>query len=147
MYTRRTLLALLGASLASPALANRPEIYKGNNNVAVNGYDVVGYFTDSAHVQGRPDFKTDWMGATWQFANAASRDLFAATPEAYAPQYGGHCAYAASKGALASSVPEAWTIVDGKLYLNFSLGVRDLWRRDIAGNIALADGFWPGLHA
>ncbi len=146
MITRRTALALIGATFASPAFANRAEIYKGNNNVAVNGYDVVGYFTEGAHVQGSPEFSSDWMGATWHFASAENRDLFATTPEAYAPQYGGHCAYAASKGALASTVPEAWTIVDGKLYLNFSLGVRDLWRRDIAGNIALADGFWPGLH-
>ena len=147
MITRRTALALLGATIASPAWANRPEIYKGSNNVAVNGYDVVGYFSEGTHVQGSPDFSADWMGATWQFASAEHRDMFAATPEAYAPQYGGHCAYAASKGALASTVPEAWTVVDGKLYLNFSLGVRDLWRRDITGNIALADGFWPSLHA
>jgi len=147
MITRRTALALIGATIASPALANRPEIYKDSNNVAIDGYDAVGYFTDEAHVQGLANFSTDWMGATWQFANAANRDMFAANPEAYAPQYGGHCAYAASKGALASSVPEAWTIVEGKLYLNFSLGVRDIWRRDIAGNIALADGFWPELHA
>ena len=147
MITRRTALALIGATMASPALANRPQIYKGNNNVAVNGYDVVGYFTEGTHLQGQPEFSADSMGATWQFASAENRDLFIATPEAYAPQYGGHCAYAASKGALASSVPEAWTIFEGKLYLNYSLGVRDLWRQDIAGNIALADGFWPSLHA
>ncbi|MBL1435970.1 MAG: YHS domain protein [Rhodobacteraceae bacterium] len=147
MITRRTALALMGATIASPVLANRPEIYKGHDSVAVNGYDVVGYFTDGAHVQGLPEFSTDWMGAIWQFSNAANRDMFAANPEAYAPQYGGHCAYAASKDALASTVPEAWTIVGGKLYLNFSLGVRDLWRQDISRNIALADGFWPGLHA
>ena len=147
MITRRTALALLGATFAGPALANRPEIYKGSNNVAVNGYDIVGYFTDETHLQGRPDFTTEWMGAIWQFASAENRDTFASNPETYAPQYGGHCAYAASKGALASTVPEAWTIVDGKLYLNYSLGVRDIWRQDIAGNIALADSFWPSLHA
>jgi len=147
MITRRTALALMSASIASPALANRPQIYKGNNNVAVNGYDVVGYFSEGTHVQGAPEFSAEWTGAVWQFASAHNRDLFAAAPERYAPQYGGHCAYAAPKGALAGSVPEAWTVVDGKLYLNFSLGVRDLWRQDIAGNIALADGFWPSLHA
>lgn len=87
------------------------------------------------------------MGATWHFPNAERRDMFESNPEACAPKYGGHCAYAASKGAVASMVPEAWTIVDGELYLNYSLGVRDIWRRDIAGNIALADGFWPSLHA
>lgn len=147
MITRRTTLALMGAAIASPVLANRPEIFKGNDNLAVNGYDMVGYFAEAAPVRGLLEFSTNWMGAIWQFASATNRDMFAADPDAYAPQYGGHCAYAASKGALASTAPEAWTIADGKLYLNYSLGVRDLWRQDIAGNIALADGFWPGLHA
>ena len=146
MINRRTALAMIGATIASPAHANRPAIYKGNNNIAVNGYDVVGYFADNTHVEGQPEINLNWMGAIWQFASAENQSLFSANPERYAPQYGGHCAYAASKGALASSVPEAWTIVDGKLYLNYSLGVRDLWRQDIAGNIALADDFWPNLH-
>jgi len=147
MITRRTALALLGATIASPAFAYSTVIFKGFNNIAVNGYDVVGYFTVSAHLQGLPEFSTDWMGARWQFASAENRDMFIADPESYAPQYGGYCAYAASKGALASTAPEAWTIVDGKLYLNYSLGVRDLWRQDITGNIALADGNWPSLSA
>ena len=147
MITRRTLLLSTLATVAMPALAQSATIYKGNNNVAVNGYDVVGYFTESRHVEGDAQFSAEWMGATWRFASAENRAAFVANPTAYAPQYGGHCAYAASKGALASSVPEAWTIVNGKLYLNYSLGVRDLWRQDIAGNIALADGFWPGLSS
>jgi len=145
MITRRTALATMAASLASPAFATEPSIYKGGNNVAVNGYDVVGYFTESRHVQGNADFAIEWMGAIWQFASAGNRDLFASSPEAYAPQYGGHCAYAAAKGALASTVPEAWTIVEGRLFLNYSLGVRDLWRQDIAGNIIKADANWPAL--
>ena len=145
MITRRTTLLALIAAIASPALADNPTIYKNGNNVAVHGYDVVSYFTESTHRQGEPQFSSDYMGAVWHFSTAANRNAFDANPEAYAPQYGGHCAYAASKGALASSVPEAWTVVDGKLYLNYSLGVRDLWRQDTAGNIALADGFWPEL--
>ena len=145
MITRRIALAMLLATVAHPLSASEPTIYKGNNNVAVNGYDVVSYFTDSRHVVGKPAFSADWMGAVWQFSSAANRDMFVATPEAYAPQYGGHCAYAAAQGALASTVPEAWSIIEGKLYLNYSLGVRDLWRQDIAGNIALADSNWPGL--
>jgi len=145
MITRRTALATMAATIARPAFASQPSIYKGSNNVAVNGYDVVSYFTESRHVQGNAAFTVEWMGAIWQFASAANRDLFAANREAYAPQYGGHCAYAAAQGALASTVPEAWTIVEGKLYLNYSLGVRDLWRQDIAGNIAKADTNWPVL--
>lgn len=145
MITRRTVLITALAATAIPALADGPAIYKNSNNIAVNGYDVVGFFTEAKPVQGSAQFSANWMGAIWHFASAANRDAFTANPTAYAPQYGGHCAYAASKGALANSVPEAWTIVNGKLYLNYSLGVRDLWRQDIPGNIALADGFWPGL--
>jgi len=146
MLTRRATLVTLFAAIASPALANRPEIFKSNAGVAVNGYDVTAYFNQNRHVQGQPSFSAEWMGATWLFASAESRTLFIENPTAYAPQYGGHCAFAASKNALASTVPEAWTIHNNRLYLNFSLGVREIWRQDIPSNIALADGFWPALH-
>ena len=66
-------------------------------------------------------------------------------PHAYAPQYGGYCSFAMSKGAIATTVPEAWAIVDGKLYLNYSVNVRSVWSEDIPGNITLADGHWPDI--
>ncbi len=71
--------------------------------------------------------------------------MFQAEPEKYAPQYGGYCAYAASLGATASADPVAWTIADGKLYLNYSLGVRSRWSEDIPGRISAADRNWPGI--
>ena len=71
--------------------------------------------------------------------------VFIANPEKYAPQFGGYCAYAVSKGATATTVPEAWTIVDGKLYLNYSTDVQKLWRQDIPGNIAAANKNWPDV--
>jgi len=152
MLTRRhTILGLSAALaaplLASPALAARPQVFTNSSNVAASGYDVTAYFTAGEPVLGMAEFSAEWLGALWYFASAQSRDLFVANPEAYAPQYGGHCAYAASKGALASTVPEAWTIVENRLYLNYSLGVRSIWRKDISGNIALADGNWPSLHS
>ena len=70
-----------------------------------------------------------------------------ADPEGYAPQSGGYCAFAMSRGYIATSVPEAWTIVDGRLYLNYSLQVREMWQRDIPGNIAQANQHWPGILA
>ncbi len=144
MITRRTTLALLASTIALPAFAMANKTFQ-TNGVAINGYDPVAYFRESQAVAGTADNSLDWNGVTWQFASAENRDLFAGDPEAYAPQFGGYCAFAASKNALASSVPEAWTIFDDKLYLNFSLGVRDIWRRDMESNIALAEGFWPGL--
>ncbi len=144
MITRRLTLALLASAIAVPTFAAEHKIFK-TNGIAINGYDTVAYFTQSQPVEGSSDFQHDWMGATWQFSSAENRDLFAANPEQYAPQFGGYCAFAASNDALAPSIPEAWTVHQGKLYLNFSLRVRDLWQMDINNYIALAEGFWPGL--
>lgn len=112
---------------------------------AIRGYDPVAYFTESKPVQGKRAFSHKWKGATWYFASEKNRDLFRADPEKYAPRYGGYCAYAVSQGYIASIVPEAWKIVDGKLYLNFSLGVQQTWEQDIPGYIESADEKWPRL--
>ena len=155
MPKRRTLL-VGGASLAGAALvggillpgavlAQKLEVYVNSDGVAINGYDPVAYFREGAPVEGLPEFTARWKRVTWQFSSAENRDLFMASPEDYAPQYGGYCAYAVSRGYIASTVPEAWTIFEGKLYLNFSLGVRDTWRRDMEANIAKADANWPGV--
>lgn len=144
--TRRTLLisAPLAALVAGRALAMSPQIY-AEDGIAVDGSDVVAYFTQGMPVTGSADFAYDWMGATWLFSSAENRDVFAATPEAYAPQFGGYCAYAVSQGYTAPTIPEAWRIVDGKLYLNFSLRAQELWLQDVPGNIAKGNANWPAV--
>lgn len=149
--TRRHLLT---AAIAAPAIAAfapramaaTPEVY-AENGIAVDGSDVVGYFTQGAPVAGNPEITFDYMGATWLFVSVENRDAFAADPARYAPKYGGYCAYAVSQGYTAPTVPEAWSIVDDKLYLNFSTSVRRRWERDIPGHIAAADANWPGVLA
>ena len=106
---------------------------------------MVAYFEESAAREGSKDFTHEWNGATWRFASAANRDAFAKEPERYAPQYGGYCAYAVAKGATADIDPQAWKIVDGKLYLNLSRSIQERWEQDIPGYIAKADANWPGL--
>ena len=98
-------------------------------------------------VAGKADHALMWNGAQWLFASAENMAKFEANPEAFAPQYGGYCAYAMSKGAIATSDPESWTIHDGKLYLNYSVNARKIWSQDILGNIALADANWPSALA
>jgi len=147
MITRRSALTLaLAAPAASliglQAMAQTPRVY-ANDGIAIDGTDVVAYFTDGTPVAGASDITHDWNGATWRFATAANRDAFVANPAAYAPQYGGYCAYAVSEGYTASTVPEAWKIVDGKLYLNFSRRIQRRWERDIPGRIASGDANWP----
>ncbi|MBI4910774.1 MAG: YHS domain protein [Acidobacteria bacterium] len=114
--------------------------------VAVKGYDVVAYFTESKPVKGSPQFSFDWMGAKWQFASAAHRDQFSAEPAKYAPQYGGYCAWAVGHNYTADTDPEAWRIVDGKLYLNYNKSVQQKWEQDRGKWIADADKNWPTLH-
>ena len=134
------------AAFAPRAMAATPQI-NAEDGIAVDGTDVVAYFTQGAPVAGDPAIALDYMGVTWRFSSDANREAFTANPAAYAPQYGGYCAYAVSQGYTAPTVPEAWTIVDDKLYLNFSTSVKHRWERDIPGHIAAANANWPAVLA
>jgi hypothetical protein len=115
-------------------------------SAAIRGYDPVAYHTQSKAVEGKRAFTHNWMNADWRFASAKHRDLFAANPEIYAPQYGGWCAYAVSQGSTAPIDPQAWRVVDDKLYLNYSKSVQRQWVEDIPGNISKGDTNWPGIR-
>ena len=129
---------------ASPALAIEP-INKTSDGVAIKGYDPVAYFTDRKPVKGSRDFEYVWMGAKWRFSIAGHKDLFIKDPDKYAPKYGGYCAYAVSQGTTADIDPDAWKIVDGRLYLNLSKKIQDKWSKDIPGYIKKADENWPRI--
>jgi YHS domain-containing protein len=146
MIRRLVLIAIAFGFTISLAYAEKPPVFATDAG-AIRGYDPVAYFTDGEPVRGKKAFTVKWKGADWYFATAAHRDLFKAAPDKYAPQYGGYCAYAVSKGYTASTDPAAWMIVKGKLYLNYSLGVRETWKEDIPGHIARADKNWPGVLA
>jgi len=136
----------LDSSLASDvATTQAVQYFADANGWAIRGTDPVAYFTLGKPQQGRAKFEYVWNHVTWRFANAENRDQFAASPEQYAPQYGGFCAWAVSQGYTAPIDPQAWRIVDGKLYLNYSPGVQRRWERDIPGNIAKADANWPDV--
>jgi len=143
--TRRLSLAAVltvAAAIAGPV----DPVNKNGMGVAVNGYDVIAYFDQGQPVKGTSQFTQVWNGAVWQFASAEHRDKFAAAPEKYVPQFGGYCAYAVSEGHTASIDPEAWKIVDGKLYLNYSKGVQKKWSENQMQRIDQANRNWPGLH-
>ncbi len=128
--------------LLSPVAFAKPPVFETRAG-AIRGYDAVAYFTESKPVRGNKDYVVEWNGARWYFASAENRDRFKADPENYAPQYGGYCAWAVANGYTASTDPDAWTVVNGKLYLNYSLGVQQQWAEDILGNIVKANKNWP----
>lgn len=141
-----TFLILIAAIPATAADRVDPVNTTILGDLAVDGYDAVAYFTDGKPVEGKKEHSYEWKGATWRFASAAHRELFAAAPEKYAPQFGGYCAWAVSQGYTADADPESWKIVDGKLYLNYNKKVQAQWEQDIAGLIVKAESNWPQLH-
>jgi len=128
------LLSLLFGSMA-PGKSPEAEL-------AIKGYDTVAYFTEGKALKGSDAFTADWHDMTWHFSTRDNRDLFAASPEKYAPQYDGWCAWAMTESRLAVTDPEVWKIVDGKLYLNCSREAYEKWSRDIPGHIKKADAIW-----
>ena len=115
------------------------------DGVAVGGADAVAYFVQSQYVSGQPNISYEWKGATFLFSSEEHREAFIREPDKYVPQYGGYCAYAMAKGQMVEIDPEAFSIVDEKLYLNLSIGVRATWESNIESFIDQADNFWFDL--
>lgn len=143
-------LPTLAAAAAMLAALASPPVRAGSVNetggVAIKGHDPVAYFTQGGPVDGSPEFTVAHDGAVFEFASAANRDLFAADPARYAPRYGGFCAFGASRGYKADIDPRAFTVVDGRLYLNYNLEVRAEWSKDVPGHVAKADANWPAVQ-
>lgn len=141
-------LAAAGLFAMRPWAASPPtgEVF-AEDGIAIRGTDPVAYFTEGRPVAGDPAFATERAGTTWYFVSAANRDAFVADPERYMPQYGGYCAWAVgAKNQTAPTDPDAWRIVDGKLYLNYDAAIQDRWLRDVPGFIQKADRNWPGIR-
>ncbi len=141
---RRTFVCLPALLMVTRPLLAAEKVF-ARGGAAIRGYDPVAYHLEQKPVKGEAEYRLDWKGHEWRFKSAANRDLFAADPEKYAPAYNGFCAYAVSEGYTASTVPEAWTIRDGRLFLNYSLSVRSTWLKDVDDRIAAGDRNWPGL--
>ncbi len=143
MIRRLTLILITLLLVSSLANAAKSEIYASTFGGAISGYDPVAYFTEGKPVEGKRDHSLKYKGETWRFSSEKNKQAFQKSPQKYAPQYGGYCAYAVSKGYTASTDPDAWTIVNGKLYLNYSKSVQAKWSKDKPGNIRKANANWP----
>lgn len=140
------LLLAIQYCFAGPASAG--EVNTGYfGNVAIKGYDPVAYFTEKKAVKGKKTFSHDWLGATWQFSTERHKLLFSENPIQYAPQYGGHCADGVAYGDLTRNIdPEAWRIIEGKLYLNYDPGsAAEL--EELDGQMEKSVKNWPKIRA
>jgi YHS domain-containing protein len=141
-------LALFIGSMSAPVHAS--DVIKPIFSTAagaIRGYDPVAYFKLNKPVRGSAKFKTEWQGAIWHFSSQDNLDAFVASPEKYAPQYGGYCAYGVAQGYTPETDPAAFQVRDNKLYLNLSKAVLKKWQMDIPGYVKDANENWPALKA
>ncbi len=144
-----SLLTLASTAQAAPKINTLEKSglfgkYK-ESGIAIRGFDTVAYFTQGKPVLGSAEFTVEWSGATWQFSSQEHAELFKSDPQAYAPQYGGYCAYGVSQDYLVKIEGDQWKIEDGKLYLNYDKKVQKTWIKDIPGYISSADGKFETL--
>ena len=143
---KQLILSLVLAGLALPVFAQSKTLLNlDKSGVAVQGYDPVAFFTDNQPVKGKPDLVAKRDGAIYFFATKEHRSLFLKTPAKYEPAYGGYCAYGVSRNRLVDIDVDAFQVVDGRLLLQYSKGVRDDFNADAKANLAKAESNWPKL--
>ena len=146
MQRRWSLSALAAlAAFATALAADKSLLNLDREGVAVQGYDPVAFFTVKGPVKGSPMFTSEFHGAKYRFHSAKNKAAFDADPAKYEPQFGGYCAFGVSRGKLVEIDVTATQIVDGRLLLQYSPGVRDDFNKDAAGNLKKADANWPKL--
>lgn len=156
ILSRRALLAGVLAVGLSPAIADEDEtsgagsdefVNALSDGVAMDGFDVVAYF-DGAPAKGLASYSVDYKGTSWLFSTPENAAAFAAGPDAYEPRYNGWCAYAVSEGYGAEvDFVNGWSVLEGKLYLNWDADTRDAFLSEQSTRIERAERNWPDLHA
>lgn len=132
----------LSVITATAALAAGPDVNASSTGLAMQGYDPVAYFTQGEATEGSYKITSVYNDATYRFSSEEHKAKFEANPEAYAPAYGGYCAFGTAMGFKFDGDPDHWKIVDDKLYLNLSQDIQERWEGDIPGFITSADGNW-----
>ena len=138
------LISVLITFTLGKAIAQREVLAK--SHAAIQGYDPVAYFKLAMPVSGRPEFNYKWKNALWFFSSQQNLDDFKKNPEQYAPQFGGYCAYGMAAGHKVHASPDAWNVIDGKLYLNYNKSVQKLWNEDRRSNIEKAVKNWSNVN-
>lgn len=142
---KRVLIVAIGLiSLVSAVSAQKSAVY-APHGIALDGYDAVAFFEQGKPVKGSSLYSFNWNGANWLFADKSDLEKFIKTPENFAPQYGGYCAYGTAQGHKAPIEADTWSIVDHKLYFNYDQKVKDKWVQHRAAYIDSANKNWPRI--
>ena len=145
----RAAIVLPISALEIPAVAQSftPVVKDPESNLAIEGYDPVGYFTAGTAMLGNPEFNAEYEGAVFYFATADHREMFLKTPERFVPAYGGYCTETVASGSLTPASPTHWTLHGDRLYLTRSAGANQSFREHRARSIEAADQYWDQASA
>ncbi|GAC1670039.1 MAG: YHS domain-containing (seleno)protein [Candidatus Acidiferrum sp.] len=144
---KKLFLLLLFVSVIPSFGQGKTLVNLDKKGIAIQGYDPVAFFTQNRPVKGRPEFESKYNGGRYLFASAEDKATFDANPAKYEPQFGGFCAFGASEGHAAPVKIEAFQIVDGRLLMQYDLGVKKDFNKDQQGNLQKADKNWPSIVA
>lgn len=145
---KKGILILLMAVVSASTFAQTTKSAKkvnSENGLAIQGYDPVAFFESSKAIEGKKEISTEYNEAVYFFSSETNKELFLKNPSQYEPQFGGFCAYGMSEGYEAPIQPEAFTIVDNKLYLNYNLRVKSMWSKEQASRIEKANMNWKKI--
>ena len=139
-FSRRSAIrGFVSMLAASPFVASRSNAAEENAPLAIKGYDPVAYFTDGRPRRGLPEIEYEWDEHRYRFARPEHRELFKADPVRYAPQFANFCAMSLAQSEMVEADPEYWLISDGKLYIFGKPIGPELFRKDLADNVARAN--------
>lgn len=142
---RRLFIAATFMLLAAAAAPAKELVSTDDQGLALEGYDPVAFHAQQAAVMGDGGITSTFRGAIYRFASAEHKELFDAAPENFVPAYGGFCAMGVALGQLHLVDIRTWRIVDGRLILNKSREVREMFDANRDANLARADAMWPKL--
>ncbi len=137
--------------ILAPALAFAEQrrlahsVYYQDLGYAIGGFDPVSFFVEDEPAHGAMSYSVMWKGVTWLFASQEHQAMFEANPRAYAPRFGGYCAYGVSGGVLISGDPNSFEIRDGALYMLHSPDIQARWLQDAEGRLSMAQENWPDI--
>lgn len=140
--TLKTLTATTFLLASSLTFAADVDMNADINDLAIQGYDPVSYFTKLTPTKGNVNYTATYKGGIYRFTTEENRDLFRSNPTKYAPQFGGFCAFGVSMDKKFDTDPLAWKIVEDKLYLNLNKNVQKKWLTDVSGYVSAANDSW-----
>lgn len=143
---KKSILILFVAFLSATTFAQTAKNINLKSGIAIQGYDPVAYFESAKAIEGKKEITTKYNEAIYLFSSETNKALFLKNPTQYVPQFGGYCAYGVSENHKSPTDPNAFTIVDDKLYLNYNLKVKELWSKGRVERIKKANENWKELR-